>query len=209
MRVSFLVDGFNVYHSLDELNAMTGASVKWLDLRSLCGKYLQAVRGAVGERVDLAEVHWFSARPDHLAPRKPETVRRYDTYVEALRASGVQTHLSQFKRKDVRCPRCSNAFVRYEEKETDVAIATAMLEVLVRQECGTVVLVSGDTDLIPAVRTVNRLLPRSKVGVAFPFLRHNVDLAEAVAYSFKINQKDVMRAQFPSPYKGHEKPSSW
>ena len=39
-RASFLVDGFNVYHSLDQLQRASGASVKWLDLRKLCKAYL-------------------------------------------------------------------------------------------------------------------------------------------------------------------------
>jgi uncharacterized LabA/DUF88 family protein len=209
MRVSFLVDGFNVYHSLDELNGLTGASVKWLDLRTLCEKYLHAVRAAVGQRVDLAQVHWYSARPDFLVHRKPDAVARYDTYAAALQASGVKIHLSQFKRKQVTCPHCNQVFVRHEEKETDVAIATSLLEVVVTAECETVVLVTGDTDLVPAVKSVKRLLPRSKIGAAFPFLRHNVELEQAVDYSFKINQKDIERSQFPRLFHGHTKPSSW
>lgn len=209
MRVSFLVDGFNMYHSLDELNAITGASVKWLDLRALCGRYLHAVRHGVGERVELAEVHWFSARPDFLTRRNPDAVARYDTYRAALEASGVRTHLSQFKNKHITGPHCRREFVRPEEKETDVALATAMLEVLVTEECDTVVLVTGDTDLIPGVATVKRLLPRSKIGAAFPFMRHNVELENAVDYAFKINQKDVQKAQFPGTYKGSTKPPTW
>jgi hypothetical protein len=84
-----------------------------------------------------------------------------------------------------------------------------LLEVLVTTECVTVVLVTVDTDLVPAVKSVKRLLPRSKVGAAFPFLRHNVELEQAVHCSFKINQKDIERSQFPRQFQGHTKPSSW
>ncbi|HEX6938568.1 MAG TPA: NYN domain-containing protein [Longimicrobiales bacterium] len=196
-KVSFLVDGFNMYHSLKQLHGISKASVKWLDLVTLCKGYLQSVRAEIGERVDLAQVHYFSARPDFLAIRKPDTVFRYDTHIAAFRRSGVVVHLAQFKSKDTTCPQCKHRFRRPEEKETDVAMAMKMVEVLVRKECDTVVLVTGDTDLIPAIRTVNSLLPLAKIGVGFPFLRHNNSLREAANYSFKINQKDILRAQFP------------
>ena len=36
-RVTFLVDGFNLYHSLEEASlAMGGVGTKWLDLNALC-----------------------------------------------------------------------------------------------------------------------------------------------------------------------------
>ncbi|MCI0435004.1 MAG: NYN domain-containing protein [Gemmatimonadetes bacterium] len=199
-RVSFLVDGFNVYHSLDQLQKVTGASVKWLDVRRLCGAYLQAVRQHVGERAELAGVHYFSARPAFLLHRKPDTVARFDLYMRALRETGVGVNLSQFKRKDITCPRCLKSFTRHEEKETDVALAMKLVEVFVTDECDTAVLVTGDTDLIPSVRTLNLILPRSQIGVAFPVLRQNIELQRTANYWFRINQKDIQRAQFPPDF---------
>ena len=197
-KVSFLIDGFNVYHSLDTLGKMTGASVKWLDLVGLCEGYLQAVRGGVGERVELARVHYFSALAEHLIARKPEVVARHRTYIHALEGSGVRVQLSHFKRKDVRCPQCGRSFVRYEEKETDVALGLKLVEVLATDECQTAVLVTGDTDMIPALSAARRLFPERKLGVAFPFLRHNRELAEHADYSFKIDQRSLLKAQFPA-----------
>lgn len=64
-----------------------------------------------------------------------------------------------------------------------MAMAMKLIEVIVRQECDTVVLMTGDTDLIPAIKTGNSLLPRTKIGVAFPLLRHNNSLQEAADYT--------------------------
>lgn len=197
-RVSFLIDGFNVYHSLDTLGKMTGASIKWLSLLRLCEGYLQAVRGGVGERVELAQVHYFSALAEHLLPRNPEVVERHSSYIRALTESGVNVQLSRFKRRDVRCPECGKRFVRYEEKETDVAIGLKLVEVLATDECETVVLVTGDTDMIPAISAARRLFPDRKIGVGFPFLRHNRELAQHADYSFKIDQRSLLKAQFPA-----------
>lgn len=65
-RVAFLIDGFNLYHSLRELERLTKSPVKWLDLTRLCSAYLHAVRSALGERVELAAVTYFSALATHL-----------------------------------------------------------------------------------------------------------------------------------------------
>ena len=40
-RTAFLVDGFNLYHSLKDAQlALGGQSTRWLDLRSFCSSYL-------------------------------------------------------------------------------------------------------------------------------------------------------------------------
>lgn len=98
-KLSFLVDRFNVYHSLRTLHGMSGAAVRWLDLRALCNSYLQAVHSGIGERVELAEVHYFSALAEHLIARNADVVARHKVYIRALEQSGVQVQFSQFKRK--------------------------------------------------------------------------------------------------------------
>ncbi|HEX8359848.1 MAG TPA: NYN domain-containing protein [Longimicrobium sp.] len=209
-KVSFLSDGFNVYHSLDSLGKMTGASVKWLDLVRLCEGYLQAVRGGLGERVELARVHYFSALAEHLIARKPDVVARHRTYIRALEGTGVRVRLSHFKRKDVRCPACGTAFIRYEEKQTDVAMGLKLVEVLATDECQTAVLVTGDTDLLPAISAARRLFPERKTGVAFPFLRHSRELAKHADYSFKIDQRSLLKAQFPARLSSEiSRPAGW
>ena len=40
-RVTFIIDGFNLYHSVcDAERDLKGASTKWLDIKSLCSSYL-------------------------------------------------------------------------------------------------------------------------------------------------------------------------
>jgi hypothetical protein len=64
----------------------------------------------------------------------------------------------------------------HEEKETDVAIACKLLELLCQGRCDTAVLMTGDTDIAPAIRTAKLLYPTADIAVAFPFKRHNRDL---------------------------------
>jgi uncharacterized LabA/DUF88 family protein len=216
-RVSFLIDGFNLYHSLRDLQRMTGKSVKWLDLKRLCSGYIQNVKTGLGQsdRVDIATIHYFSAVAEHLKASKPDVPQRHDLYLNALRSTGVVDHLGQFKRKTRACKACGAEIVYHEEKETDVAIGLALLEVFARNECDAAVIVSGDTDLIPAVRSVKKLFGGAKkVGVAFPFNRRNNEPQNYADFYFNIKQKEIERAQLPNPVvlpdgTKLQKPKSW
>ncbi len=210
-RVCFLVDGFNVYHSIREaMEAQPGASMKWLDLHALCTSYLSAIgRDAVLERV-----FYFSAPAEHRLAKDPDTVNRHMTYIAALRSTGVEVVLGRFKNKQVWCKHCGREFIRHEEKETDVAIAAKLLELCLLNACDTVVLVTGDTDLGPAVRTARRLVPAAKVWVAFPYGRHNAELKALAHGTLKIKAKRYAEHQFPNPVglpdgKVLWKPTSW
>jgi uncharacterized LabA/DUF88 family protein len=198
-QVAFLVDGFNVYHSLREIEGLTGSRVKWLDLNALLQQHLSQVRAAHGgERVEISHVYYFSALAKHLTTADRGIVDRHCSYIAALEHAGVEVVLAHFKGKDIKCPHCKQQFRRYEEKETDVAIALKLIEVFARNEADTAVLVSGDTDLVPAMRTARRLFPHKKIGVAFPFNRHTAQMQQQADYSFHLRQKEVERAQFAS-----------
>ena len=177
---------------------MSKAKVRWLDLRKLCASYLHAVRSAMGgQRVELGEIDYFSALATPMTSRDPEAAQKQANYLSALRDSGVRLTLSRFKLKDVICPNCGDRFQRPEEKETDVAIAMKLMEVAARGECDVMVLISGDTDLVPAIKAAKRLSPSIMIGVAFPFLRHNAELKGVADFTFAIGQRDVQHAQFP------------
>lgn len=47
-RTTFIVDGFNLYHSVCQASAvlgLAGAGTKWLNLRRLCESYLSLIGG--------------------------------------------------------------------------------------------------------------------------------------------------------------------
>ena len=70
---------------------------------------------------------------------------------------------------------------RNEEKETDVAIAAKLFELLVGNQC--------DTDLAPACRTARRLFQDKNIGFAFPYRRKNKELAKLASFSFNIKSR--------------------
>jgi hypothetical protein len=98
MRVCFLIDGFNLYHSVRAAERDLGTGpLRWLDLPALCSTL---VSSAIGPGAKLSGIHYFSALAKHLEARKPDVVRRHRTYIAALEANGVEVYLANFKKKD-------------------------------------------------------------------------------------------------------------
>lgn len=211
-RTVFLVDGFNLYHSLAEAERVAGGKpVKWLDLRSLCSSFLFHVGNTTCDEASLERIHYFSAPPSHDPAARQE---RHRLYMQCLRATGVIVELSRFKMKEAYCRKCGSYFKAREEKETDVAIATRLFETCFRSEAESVVLVTGDSDQAPAVRACQRLFPSTSILFAFPFRRSSSELKVLAPDSFSIGLPSIVRHQLPnplvvSPGKQLQMPESW
>lgn len=209
-KIIFLIDGFNLYHSILKLHRDTGYYTKWLDLASLCKSYIHLF----GKDAKIHSIYYFSAIPYYLSPRNPKKIQRHKTYISCLKSSGIEIVLGRFKQKDVFCERCRNMILKHEEKETDVSIAITLMEIFFKDLCDCAVIVSGDTDLSPVIRKCHSLFKKKKVIFAFPYARKNKELAVLAKGSFSINKKQYIRHQFPNPVvldNGREiiKPTSW
>ena len=213
-RTSFLIDGFNLYHSARAVEKVLRTSTKWLNINSLCSSYLHLISGFIGKKVKLQSIYYFSALASHLEASHPDVTERHKKFIRCLKDTGIKVKLSQFKAKEIKCPKCGTEFTKHEEKETDVSIAIKLLEIFFKDECDIAVIVSGDTDLAPALKTAISLCNDKIVICAFPYGRKNNELANLAHNSFKINKNQYAAHQFCNPYiladgiKIH-KPHSW
>lgn len=210
--VCFLVDGFNVYHAIRETRGRTGADCRWLDLHSLCSSSLHLI----DPTARIEEIHYFSALAHHLERSRPGTVARHERYIEALRATRVIPHLGVFKPKEVRyhSRSCEVLLRRHEEKQTDVAIAAMIVEAAVRGDCSVLTLVSGDTDLLPALKTARRLRPTLGIYCLFPPYRANRAFRAHVDADFKISPRKLPEHLLKNPVVAADgraiaKPAGW
>src|SRR4030042_2904612 len=93
-RVAFLVDGFNLYHSVVDLGRNNkGLCLKWLDIDSLCNSFLHLL----GKDTILEHIYYFSAYAFHL--KDPGVIQRHRSYIECLEATGITAELGRFKYK--------------------------------------------------------------------------------------------------------------
>jgi len=198
-KVSFLVDGLNLYFSLLEMQGLSKQPSKWLDLRQMCDGFLSAIGERLRSRVELAKIHYFAAYMPAMTAHDRAMIERQRRYVAALESTGVSVTMSPFKNRDARCPRCNAIYKRAEEKETDVAMAVKLLEVFMTGEASIAVLITGDTDFRPAISTARRLFPQNSIAVITPFLRHTTEMQEIGDFHFKVSQKLVHASQFPNP----------
>jgi uncharacterized LabA/DUF88 family protein len=212
-RTTFLIDGFNLYHSVKTAShdlGLNGSGTRWLDIHSMCESFLHLI----GNNAQTSEIYYFSALAKHLENRKPDVTARHKTYIRCLEHTGVIVELHRFKKSLTFCQKCNQTFNRREEKETDVAIAARLFEIFCLDKCDTAVLITGDTDIVPAVKTAQSIFPNKEIVFLMPYKRHNKELANLVSKHFDISSRNYTKHQFADPFitkkkKLIHKPSAW
>jgi hypothetical protein len=158
MRVACYIDGFNLYHAIDDLQK---PHLKWVNLWTLAGSLCRP-----GET--LVKVAYFSA----YATWKPDQYSRHRLYVASLQSVGVECQMARFSEQSAKCRTCGAKWKRHEEKETDVHFSLTFLEDAVDNTFDRAIIISADSDHVPAVRCVRRRYPGKQLFVATPPNRH-------------------------------------
>jgi len=168
----------------------------------------------IGNDTEIAGIQYFTAYAYHLEYKKPDKISRHKAYTRALTASGVKVIESHFKKKDVYETETGKKFVAHEEKETDVALACAVLEGAKNDLFDVAVIMTGDTDLRPVSSTFARMYPDKKLIFVFPFGRKNKELVKVSSDSFAFSAESYAKYQFPEKVqlpsgKFVHKPKEW
>lgn len=184
------MDGFNLYHALDYVRVGPDhyryRKFKWLNLYKLASLY-------VGRLDTLDRVLLFTA----LATWVPDKVARHKIFIRANEAAGVSVVYGEFKRKDKHCPLCKGRYPKFEEKQTDVNIALSLFQLAVTDQYDRAVIVSGDTDLIPAIKAVRATFPHKQIGVILPIGRSSEDMLKNADFRFKMREHHLISSRFP------------
>lgn len=194
-RIHAFVDGFNVYHALmqeDSRGRQPYARYRWLDYWRLAECFL--AEGDV-----LAATHYFTAYVPWKTGNGPDKKARHQALVRAQRARGVRVVLGRFRPVTKTCMgACKQTYRTYEEKRTDVNIAVAMLEGAVRGEYEEAILISGDSDLVPAVEAVKRIRPGVRVAVVAPVERKAAALWNVADRKLHMKRSHLNKSLLPA-----------
>ncbi len=158
----------------------------------------------------LVAVHYFTALVVGLG--RP----RQQTYLAALEAHGEVTtlHVGRFQQKQQRCRNCGQRWNSYEEKESDVSLGVQLVEDAALDVYDEALVVSGDSDMTPAVRSVRRLAPAARLVAVFPPRRSSITLQTHVDSTVRIFDRFPERHQLPDPVRApggrvYTRPQHW
>jgi len=161
-RVIVYIDGFNFYYGLK--NDPKWKRFYWLDIVSLFEKFMKPNQ-------ELIAVKYFSARPTD----DDKNSRQYAFFQANKENPKFNLILGKYLCKDITCFRCGNIIHTFEEKETDVRIATQIVADAYEKNCDIAIIVSADSDMIPAVELAKAA--GQKVFIYFPPNHYSSNLA--------------------------------
>lgn len=195
IRVYGFIDGFNLYHAIEKFDHGVDAAdkaryrkYKWLCLTSLLKRFTSpATEEVVGVELFTTYPGWDTAK-----------LRRHQTFVSAQIYMGVHVTFGEFKAKTIECrAACKQEFRTNEEKQTDINIATAMVDYADRYD--KLILLTADSDQVPAVRLLKKLYPQKIVAVLPPIGRGAKELSKVCHQTFKMTEDHLRECQLPNP----------
>ena len=119
---------------------------------------------------ELIAVKYFSARPDDEGKS-----RNQNAMFQANKENSIfQLILGKYLQKEIRCFNCGYTIKTHEEKESDVRIATQIVSDVYRNNCDISIVVSADSDMVPAVEIA--IEENHPIYVYFPPFQHSSNL---------------------------------
>jgi len=198
-RYSFYIDGFNMYYALKNNGYQ---QYKWLNYHSLAEKVIQ-------NKDTISSIYYFTA----LTHWKKANMQRHKEYIKALRSVGIKDVQGKFKKKTIKCHVCGKQFKTHEEKRTDVNLALKIFSDAVDDVYDKAVIISADSDMIPAIEAVHSFYPTKEVGIMLPIGNRCDEIKLAADFRLKMKGSHLAASQFPDEIViGSEiikKPDSW
>ncbi|MEI6507670.1 MAG: NYN domain-containing protein [Bacteroidota bacterium] len=199
-RVVVYIDGFNLYFGMREAGF---DNCRWLNLKAL-------VQNLLHTNQTLVDIYYFTSRVSN----NPDKQKRQSTYIDALESEGIIVVYGNYQDGTEECKRCGNIWRIAKEKMTDVNIATSIIIHAFQNKYDAAMLISGDSDLVPPIKSVHENFNNKRVFVVFPPQRHNSSMSYVAKGSFIIGRRKLVESQFGdevislSGYK-LRRPKSW
>jgi uncharacterized LabA/DUF88 family protein len=202
------IDGFNFYYG-----AIKDTAHKWLNLEEFCRR--------LRKDDNIQAIRYFTS-----IVSGPSQSRQY-AFIGALNTLRpvVTVIIGKFKDKPIPCTHSActfegdRFFTRPEEKRTDVGIAVHMLDDAYQDRCDRFILISGDSDLVPAVKMIRQRFQHKKVIVYSPTRdgvdeRHASELRQAASDGRNLPTDFLEHCHFPDVVTDkngatYRKPKSW
>ena len=218
MRTAVYVDGFNLYYSI-----LRKTNLKWLDLVALFRDHV------LGANSQLVEVRYYTAPILARMSDDPKSVQRQRIYLQALRrmypdqlkiVEGRIAVTTPFQRLVKPIPNAPDVLrvqvYDFNEKKTDVSLASDLLAGAWTGAFDQAVICSNDTDLDPALATLRKHHPQLRLGIVAPVKGSDsryiaADLKKHADWSKTLSLVHIANAQLPEriPASSLCRPETW
>jgi hypothetical protein len=201
IRSAFLIDGFNLYHAIDDKPDFHG--FKWLDPIKLARVY--------APKEAIVGVFFFTALP----PWNPEKRARHQRLLDIYHDLGVVLKMGLFKPTQALCRLCGKTYSTYDEKLTDINICLELLRLGGDDLADRVYVVTGDNDQAASIKRFRELYPAKEVVVITPPFRQAAELQQAASASRGMTVVQLQKSVLDSPFKFKDgkrvyaKPDRW
>lgn len=205
-RVFVFIDGFNLYHAIDK---NFPEKYKWCNVHKLADSFINK------KNQILKKVFYFTA----YATWDKEKIMRHKKYNQALRYLGITCIIGKFRnvqksflKKQMPVLKCIPkqlqknlpdilTFKTFEEKETDVNIATKIIELAFLGEYDHAFVISGDSDLTGAIKVVKKHFPKIKFTSVLPPKSKGKNMQRVCHYATQIGRKNLQTSLLPNSIK--------
>ena len=164
---------------------------------------------------------YFTAKFRDSQPKKQEKQSGWLKALATVPTDQMTIHFGEFKRRKLRCHTCGETLCsacgtrmqNYREKMTDAGLMSKLIFDTLDDKYDTAVIVTGDADMVPAIKDILQRYPDKKIIVAFPLGRYSKELARVATDAFRINETMLRLSQFPDRIVANgeiiERPEPW
>lgn len=182
-KTSVFIDGFNLYHALDA--NVSYHKYKWLNL-------LKLAKCFISPKDTINDVFYFTT----YTTWNQKKLARHQTYVKALQCTNVKIIFGEFRCIDITCRICHKSYKTFEEKRTDVNIAITLFQTAIKDTWDKAIIISGDSDLIPAIEALKKTFPTKEINIVIPIGRRAEELKQVADAHMKLKKKHLETCQF-------------
>jgi len=190
------IDGYNLYFGVRWEAIKRGSRdlpdpgwyrYMWLDISAMCKRLLSNQQQLVAVKYFTSPITGNKAKQD-----------RQNAFLDALRTfKEIEIIFGRFQNESRQCDRCGHSSFHPQEKKTDVNIATNLICDALGDKYETALLVTADSDIVPAIEAVKKFKPSKRIVVAFPPGRYSKELQNVAHAAIKIWDTHLRQSRLP------------
>lgn len=155
VRAALYIDGFNLYHAVDELNENF---LKWISYWKL-GEIILPSSSEALNRVVYCTAYY---------PGDSQKTWRHEQFINAQKANGVSVVEGHYVREPMSCNSCGREWRKPTEKEGDINVALHLIKDAFEDRFDHAYLVSADSDQAATARLFRETFPAKSLTTVAP-----------------------------------------